>query len=237
MKPIIGITTYIGDRKPYYSVSGNYVDSVVMAGGIPVCIPVISNEEDFDRYIGLVDGIIFTGGNDVSPLSYGENPISQVNNVSSIRDDYETSLFKRAYAGRIPVLGICRGNQLINVALGGSLYQDINAQVPGSLGHSPDGISVDELYHSIKIEKDSRLHNIFNDENIFVNSFHHQSIKRLGDGLVISAMSEDGIIEGIESTKAGFLIGIQSHPECLTKRYSRFLSPFEALVKAAAKIL
>jgi putative glutamine amidotransferase len=234
MKSVIGITTYMGDKKGYYSISGNYVDSVIMAGGIPICIPVICNEEDFARYLDLVDGIIFTGGNDVSPLSYGENPISQVNNVSSIRDDYEISLFRRAYAGGIPILGICRCNQLINVALGGSLYQDINAQVPGSLGHSPEGISVDELYHSIKIEKNSRLHDIFNEDRMFVNSFHHQAIKRLGDGLVISAMSEDGIIEGMESTKEGFLIGIQSHPECLTKRYSAFLSPFRALVSAAA---
>jgi putative glutamine amidotransferase len=109
--------------------------------------------------------------------------------------------------------------------------------VPGSLGHSPDGISVDELYHVIKIEKNSRLHDIFNEDRMFVNSFHHQAIKRLGDGLVISAMSEDGIIEGMESTKEGFLIGIQSHPECLTKRYSMFLSPFEALVQAAANSL
>lgn len=233
MKPVIGITTYMGDKKGYYSVSGNYVDSVIMAGGIPVCIPVISNEEDFDRYLGLVDGIIFTGGIDVSPLSYGENPISHVNNVSSIRDDYEISLFRRAYAGSIPILGICRGNQLINVALGGSLYQDINAQVPGSLGHSPEGISVDELYHSVKIEKNSRLHDIFNEDRMFVNSFHHQAIKKLGEGLVISSMSEDGIIEGIESTKEGFLVGIQSHPECLAKRYSMFLSPFRALVSAA----
>ena len=232
MKPVIGITTYIGDKKGYYSVSGNYVDSVTMAGGIPVCIPVISNEEDFSRYLGLVDGVIFTGGNDVSPLCYGENPISHVNNVSSMRDDYEINLFKRAYAEGIPILGICRGNQLINVALGGSLYQDINSQVPESLGHSPDGISADELYHSIKIGKNSRLHDIFKEDRIFVNSFHHQAIKKLGDGLVISAMSEDGIIEGMESTKEGFLVGIQSHPECLTKRYSMFLSPFRALVSA-----
>ncbi len=235
MKPVIGITTFMGEKKGYYSVSSNYTDSVSSAGGIPVCIPVISNEKDYADYMNILDGIIFTGGIDISPLSYGENPISLVNAISSVRDDYEIGLFRRAYDNNMPILGICRGNQLINIALGGSLYQDINAQIPGSFGHSPDGTSVDELYHSINIEKNSKLYNIFDTDKLYVNSFHHQAIKKLGANLVVSAMSEDGITEGMESTDREFLVGIQCHPECLTKRYPMFLKIFEALVSAAKK--
>ncbi|KUO72611.1 MAG: glutamine amidotransferase [Clostridia bacterium BRH_c25] len=234
MKPVIGITTFIGDKKGYYSVSSNYTDSVVLAGGIPVYIPV-SSEKDYESYIKILDGIIFTGGADISPLSYGENPISLVNNMSSVRDAYEIGLFRTAYVNNMPILGICRGNQLINVALGGSLYQDINAQVPGSLGHSPSGIAVDELYHSIEIAKKSKLYDIFDKEKIYVNSFHHQAVKELGNSLILAAMSEDGVIEGIEGTDREFLVGIQCHPECLTKRYSSFLKLFEELVSAAKK--
>lgn len=233
MKPIIGITTFHGEKKGYYSVSSNYIDSVLAAGGIPVCIPTISNEKDCNSYMNILNGIIFTGGIDISPLSYGENPISLVNVVSSTRDDYEIELFRKAYDNNMPILGICRGNQLINVALGGSLYQDINAQLPNSLGHSPDGISVDELYHSISIIKESKLHDIFGKDKIFVNSFHHQAIKKLGNNLVLSAISEDGITEGIECTDREFLVGVQWHPECLTKRYPAFVKLFQGLVSAA----
>ncbi|HYE80749.1 MAG TPA: gamma-glutamyl-gamma-aminobutyrate hydrolase family protein [Clostridia bacterium] len=235
MKPVIGITTFMGDKTGYYSISGNYTDSVFLAGGIPVCIPVIYNEKDYDSYMNIIDCIIFTGGADISPLYYGENPTSLLNNMSSIRDDYEIGLFKTVYENNVPILGICRGIQLINVALGGSLYQDINAQLPDTLGHSPGGTAVDELYHSINIEKKSKLYNIFNEDRINVNSFHHQAVKKLGNNLVVSAMSDDGIIEGIESTDRKFLIGIQCHPECLTKRYPMFLKLFRELVLAAGK--
>lgn len=235
MKPIIGITSFFNEKSSYYSLSSNYIDSIFASKGIPVSIPVINNKEDYDYYINILDGIIFTGGIDISPLSYKENPMSSVNIISSVRDEYELGLFKKAYNSKMPILGICRGNQLINVALGGNLYQDINIQIPNSLGHSPDGMSVDELYHSVNIKKESKLLEIFNKDKIYVNSFHHQSIKKLGSNLTISAISDDGIIEGIECTNRQFLIGVQWHPECLTKKYPMFQNLFNSLVSAAKK--
>lgn len=233
MKPIIGITTFTGTRKNQHSVNNTYINAVFAAGGIPVTIPIIHDEGNYDYYLGILDGIIFTGGLDVSPLSYNENPLKEINNISAIRDKYEIGLFKKAYERKMPILGICRGLQITNVALGGKLYQDIFTQVPNCLGHSPEGILNTELYHSINIEKDTKLFHIFGKEKIFVNSFHHQGIKELGNNLLVSALSEDGIIEGIEATDDRFLIGLQFHPENLVKDHPEFLNIFNELILAA----
>jgi len=233
MKAIIGITTFEETEKGYHRIKSNYINSVFAAGGIAVNIPIIHDEKDYDPYLDILDGIIFTGGLDVSPLSYNENPLKEINRTSSIRDNYEMGLFKKAYERKLPILGICRGLQVANVALGGSLYQDIHVQVPGVLGHQPSAMPNDEFYHSINIKKDSKLFNIFRREKIFVNSLHHQAIKELGAGLVVTALSEDGIIEAVEATDDRFLIGLQFHPEDLTKKYEEFLNIFKELVLAA----
>ncbi|NMA86497.1 MAG: gamma-glutamyl-gamma-aminobutyrate hydrolase family protein, partial [Tissierellia bacterium] len=200
MKPIIGISSYEENHKGQYNLNINYVDAVLDAGGIPVIIPIIRDEEDAERYLDTIDGIIFSGGIDISPLNYDENPLKEINRISSVRDNYEMMLFKKAYKRKMPILGICRGSQLMNVALGGKLYQDINTQAPNSLGHSPSSMAGDEFFHSIKIEKDSNFYNIFGKEKIFVNSFHHQAVKELGNNLKAVAHAEDGIIEAIEAT-------------------------------------
>ena len=232
MKAIIGITSYEEREVGYHSINTNYVNAIFDAGAIAISIPTIRNEEDFDHYINLVDGIIFSGGMDLSPLSYGENPLKEVKHLSSIRDEYEFNLFKRVYEKKIPILGICRGCQLINVSLGGSLYQDINEQVPNALGHCPGPHLLGELYHSINIKEDSRLYRIFEKERIYVNSFHHQAVNKLGANLKVSALSEDGIVEAIEATDDRFLIGVQFHPEALQKRYPAFQRLFKEFIKA-----
>lgn len=233
MKPIIGITTFEELEKGFHSVNNNYINSVFAAGGIPINIPIIHDEKDYDAYLDILDGIIFTGGLDISPLTYNENPSKEINLISSIRDTYEMGLFKKAYERKLPILGVCRGLQITNIVLGGNLYQDINTQVPGCLGHRPKGMSNEEFYHSINIKKDTKLYNIFETEKIFVNSLHHQAIKELGKDLRISALSEDGIIEAIESTDDRFLIGLQFHPEALAKRHPEFLNIFKELILAA----
>lgn len=232
-KPIIGITTFEEDLKGFHTVNSNYVDAVFAAGGIPVNIPIIKDEKDYDAYANIIDGIVFTGGLDVSPLRYNENPLKEINLITSKRDDYEFGLFKTVYEKRIPILGICRGGQLMNVALGGSLYQDINRQVPDALGHSPKSMSSDEFFHSINIKEGSKLYDIFGKDKIYVNSFHHQSIKELGNNLKVVALAEDGIIEAIEATDDRFMIGVQFHPEGLAKRYPEYLKIFEKLILAA----
>lgn len=233
MKPVIGVTTFLNNqiKKSIISVNFNYANSILLAGGIPVLIPLITDKEKLSDYLKILDGIVFTGGEDVSPLKYGENPLNKIKMTADERDECEFTLFNGAYEMGIPVLGICRGAQLINVSLKGSLYQDINDQVEGSLGHSPFDNYADQLYHSVNILKDSKLYDIFKKDNIFVNSFHHQAVNKLGENLRISAISTDGIIEAFESTDDKFIMGIQWHPEGLTIKYPEFVGIFEALVK------
>lgn len=237
MKPIIGITTFneVRPKKIYSLVSNNYITSVQKAGGIPVLIPIGEDIENIKAYSNIVDGIIFTGGADVSPLSYDENPLRQVEYISEERDSFELKLFDEVYKKQIPILGICRGIQLINVALGGSLYQDINSQIPDSYGHLPKYTEVYNLYHSVEIEENSRLSNIFKTKELKVNSFHHQAVKKIGRNLKATAFSKDGIIEAIESINDKFLVAVQWHPEDLTVRHDEFIKLFETFINIAVK--
>ncbi|MCG8619013.1 MAG: gamma-glutamyl-gamma-aminobutyrate hydrolase family protein, partial [Desulfobacterales bacterium] len=171
-----------------------------------------------------------TGGNeDVSPLLYGENPVKEVTCISQERDNFEISLVRRAFDRKMPVLAICRGMQLMNVAMGGSLYQDVFSQVPGCLGHYPESQPVDTLYHEVRLEKDSMVSKVFGAETIRVNSFHHQAVKTLADGFKPTAYSADGIVEAMEYQGDVRAIGVQWHPEDLTVNYPEFLGLFKVL--------
>ncbi|WP_232696063.1 gamma-glutamyl-gamma-aminobutyrate hydrolase family protein [Brevibacillus daliensis] len=234
MKPVIGITTFLSEKSNYSSVNANYIDSIYAAGGIPLTIPIVRGETEYEPYVTMVDGLLFTGGNDVAPYFYGEDPLKEVNSISSVRDEYEFALFRKAYEQKKAIMGICRGIQLINVALGGSLFQDINKQIPDTIGHYPKETATDELYHAIKIVENSRVHEIFGADRIYTNSFHHQSCKLLGTNLVATAFSEDGVIEAFESTEDRYLMGVQWHPECMTKRHPMFLKLFSSFVEAAS---
>lgn len=234
LKPVIGLTTSIDDNASgrFSLLNYNYINSITMAGGIPVLIPIIEDKDDINRYADIVDGILFVGGDDISPLYFGENPISKINSISTRRDFIELELFKKAWEKDMPIFGICRGAQVMNVALGGTLYQDIDSQYEGVLGHYPKNISRDELYHSVKLREGSKLSRIFNTDEIKVNSFHHQAVKDLGKGLTISAESSEGIIEGIEAEDKRFVVGVQWHPEGLTLRYPEFQKLFCAFVNS-----
>jgi len=236
MKPIIGLTTF-GEYKAravYNSLNSTYINAIVEGGGAPLLIPMVEDRGVLAKYMNVIDGIIFTGGEDISPLYYGENPIKELGGTDESRDSYEMALFMEAYRINMPILGICRGCQLINVALGGSLYQDVNSQIEGSLGHSSKGDDISQAHHMIRIEKDSKLYDIFGNETIAVNSFHHQAIKKMGDGLKATAYSYDGIIEAIESVKKDYIIGVQWHPEAMLPKRVIFAKLFEEFVKQCA---
>lgn len=232
MKPVIGLTSQneFGVNRKYNRLNYTYINAVVEGGGVPLIFPILKELEDLDRYLDLVDGIIFTGGEDLSPLRYGEEPMREVDVISYERDNMEFELFKRAYKRNMPILGICRGLQLSNISLGGTLYQDINKQVPNCLGHVST-YHVEEGYHSINIVEDSILHKIFNKSKISVNSLHHQAIKDLGKDLKITAISKDGIIEGIESTNEKFLLGVQFHPEGMITNHKEFVKIFNYFIE------
>lgn len=235
MKPVIGITTFCEYKpgKVLDEVNYNYIHSIVAAGGAPVLLPVVEREDVIEGYLSIIDGIMFTGGNDISPMLYGENPIKEVVSISEDRDYFEFLLYKKAYMRSIPMLGICRGVQLINTAAGGTLYQDINAQKENSISHSQSDTPASNLYHSIKISKDSKLYSIMGSEELSVNSFHHQSVKKTAPGFNITALSPDGIVEAIESTDKSFILGVQWHPEGLVDKHPEFLKLFKALIDAS----
>ncbi len=232
MKPIIGLTSqyeHLINRK-MIRVNNTFVNAVVDGGGIPIVIPIIKELKDIDRYLDLVNGLIFTGGEDVSSLFFGEEPIREVDTICMARDKMELELFKKAYERSIPILGICRGLQLINIALGGTLYQDINAQVPNSLGHMC-GYNIHQGYHNINISEDSLMFDIFNVDKLAVNSQHHQSIKKLGGNLKITSLTSDGIVESVESINNKFVLGVQFHPEAMIESENKFRKFFKYFVE------
>lgn len=241
MLPAIGITSFDEhkNRSAYVSININYPYSVSAAGGLPVVLPGPSGlpGEELagyaEAYTASIEGLILSGGGDVCPYLYGEEATRRVTRMDSDRDSWELALFAAAEARGLPVLAICRGCQVVNVALGGTLWQDIPSQVPSADGHSFD-MPMDELSHHVDLVPGTRLHRMFTRQRILTNSFHHQSIKDLAPGLAISARSGDGIIEAVESTDPErFLVAVQFHPEGLTRRYPEFLEPFRALAAAA----
>lgn len=238
LKPVIGITSFIEPtlQKRRVNVSYHYIESIEMVNGIPFIIPECKHLDTVDAYLDRIDGLIISGGVDVSPYLYGENPINKVHYFSVERDNFEIALVKGALKRGIPIFGICRGIQLINVALGGTLYQDINQQTGSTLGHNPVGMPVDSLYHKVQSKKGSFIEKLFKDREFLVNSFHHQAINKLGEGVVVAATSEDNIIEAIELKENKFVFGVQWHPEDLTRDYPQFRKLFKHLIDLIVEI-
>ncbi|MGL5099612.1 MAG: gamma-glutamyl-gamma-aminobutyrate hydrolase family protein [Fusobacteriaceae bacterium] len=239
MKPLIGITTTSEIRdngKVFISLNNTYKEAVILGGGIPFLIPV-NNPEYAKEIVQHLDGILFSGGEDVHPIFYGEAPLIKIGTVNPDRDRWELELFKEARKKMIPLLGICRGCQIINIALGGTLYQDIDSQIPGVNGHHPVGIKGDEIYHHINIDPTSELYKIFTTQKLGINSFHHQSVKKLGEGLVSSAFSEDGIIEAYQYSEIenNYIMGIQWHPEAMVNKHQEFKKIFENFIVKCKK--
>jgi putative glutamine amidotransferase len=214
MKPRIGVTTTPEtiDGRPVEQVNQVYVDAVVQAGGIPFILPVLE-PADAELALLAVDGLLLTGGGDVDPACYGAAPVPEVYGVDPRRDAFEAALVVAAARASLPVLGICRGSQILNVALGGTLHQ----HVPAVTGH--DHCLRDlayELVHDVSVARHSLLAATVGSDDVGVNSLHHQAVDRVGAGLRIVAWAEDGIVEGIESDGFGRFLGVQWHPELLT---------------------
>lgn len=224
------------DGQPRSGVNANYVRSVLAAGGLPIIfVPDLSPEETVELF-GECDGLLLTGGEDVDPCHYGATPHPKLGTVDPRRDANELALVAEARARDLPILGICRGIQLCNVALGGTLFQDLPSERPGTIDHDPS-TARDVRSHPVTVTEHSRLADILGTTELAANSFHHQAIDRLGNGLVATAVAPDGLIEGVESTDPhDWIIAVQWHPEELAHEPDAAdLKLFSALITAARR--
>jgi putative glutamine amidotransferase len=194
-------------------VNAAYVRSVIQAGGVPLILSPLLDEQHHAILLDQLDGLVFTGGEDVGPAHYGATPHPRLGDVDPVRDRFELGLFRASRASRLPVLAICRGIQLVNVALGGTLWQDLPSERPDALPHvQPTGR--DQRTHPVEITPGSRLARALAATRLEVNSFHHQAIRTLASGLVVTATAPDGAIEGVESQDPDpWLLAVQWHPE------------------------
>lgn len=235
MKPRIGLTSFLDPqpRAHYVSLSDHYTRSIWEAGGIPLVLPQREDIAAAEDCIGCVDGLLLTGGKDLDPIHFGQEPVAGIGVFDAVRDAWELALFAAAMKKGLPVFGICRGHQLVNVAMGGSLFQDLQTANPGLNKHNPEGFPVDRLYHSIAISGNTILRHAFGQATVRVNSFHHQAVSVLAPGLSASAFAPDGVLEGFESDdRSRFILGVQFHPESLTARFPEFLELFRAFTEA-----
>ena len=230
MRPIIGLTHSIQSDEKKLMMPLSYANSIQAAGGVPVLLPITRDAEVIAAYAGMVDGVLFSGGEDVDPQFYGEDQLWACGDVLPFRDDFELLLLRELLAKHPekPVLGVCRGEQVLNVALGGTLYQDLKSQLPGCLAHQQHQIAP-YTSHRISIEAGSKLHAIYGDTTIAVNSFHHQAVKELAPGFRATAFAPDGVVEAIEGETLP-VAAVQFHPENYTARYDEFAALFAEFV-------
>lgn len=216
-KPIIGVTSNLEFVRENisYTLYYSYLEGIKKAGGIPIVL-TLGSEEMINEWVDMIDGVLFTGGNDIHPKHYDGSLHPELGLLTPKLDESDMVIVKKAYDKRIPMLGVCRGSHLINVALGGTLITDIESEFPDPENHLDKGNRNSKLSHKIKIEKDSILYTIFGAEEADVNSFHHQSIDKLGKGLKCTAYAFDGVKEAFES-EDGNIMGTQFHPEELRK--------------------
>lgn len=234
MLPVIGITCSWDNESQRHFLGSLYAEAVRAAGGVPVLLANYEKEEEFIKLLGMIDGLLLTGGKDVDPFYFGEETLPACGEITPMRDAFEIKLTRMAIKGQIPVLGICRGTQVLNIAAGGTIYQDLNTQLPGCLKHfqqAPGWAAT----HRIEIEKGSVLESILQVSEIRVNSYHHQAVRNLAPGFKISAKSSDGVVEAIEGAPDLFILGLQCHPEEMWEKDSRLLKLFQALTNYAIK--
>lgn len=211
--PLIGVSANLEEE--ISTVHNDYTNSIIAGGGIPVILPVHTELAVLEEMFSSLDGLLLTGGGDINPLFYHEEPLPGLGNLSALRDQYDLMLLKMAYDRQIPVFGICRGHQVINVFFGGTLYQDIYSQITSSLLKHRQAVEGNQGAHYIEIAPDSKLKEILGQEKILVNTFHHESNKDIAPGFRVSASSSDGIQEALEpiSDIGPQILSVQWHPE------------------------
>jgi putative glutamine amidotransferase len=230
MRPIIGITATYNEENNVAATPMTYIEAVLEAGGKPLLIPVMPGEVALEN-LSVIDALLIPGGVDIDPRHFNERPHPHLGRINPLLDELELGLVKEALAMKMPLLGICRGCQLITIAAGGSLVQDIGSQIGGAQKHlqqAPRWYGT----HDVVLAEGSLLERVHGTRRLVTNSYHHQSVKNPGDGFSVTAHALDGVAEGAESNK-GFCLCLQWHPEGMWRKNRVFLKPFEALVRAA----
>lgn len=230
-KPIIGVMPLWDDEKNSIWMLPGYFDGIKQAGAIPIMLPFSEDEQELDQLMQMCDGFLFTGGHDVSPELYNDKPLGGLVSSCMKRDRMESYILKKAIDIDKSILGICRGIQFINAALGGTLYQDIPTQYESEIEHHQNP-PYDIPVHKVNIKKDSPLYKCLETEFLEVNSYHHQAVKELAPNLKVMAVSEDGLIEAVYMPELRFLWAVQWHPEFSYKTDNNSRKIFKAFIEA-----
>ena len=222
-QPVIGVTANFSDGN--CCLADGYCTSVLKAGGVPLVIPPYEEKDALLCTLDQLDGILLTGGADINPLYLDEEPVNELHGINARRDRQELLLTRLAADRQIPMLGICRGIQVMTAALGGKLYQDIYTQADTRPIKHDQQLDRAVPSHTVRVERDTLLHSIFGSEELAVNSFHHQAVKEAAPGFRVCATARDGIVEAVESTEHKSMLGVQWHPECMILRGDETMMP------------
>lgn len=237
MKPVIAITAdvrvadseVINERRDDFAPRGA-VDAVLAAGGLPIVLPYTAPELS-EELVNMFDGLLIPGGPDVDPTFFGEEPIPEIGRTYYKRDAFEIALVKATMAAKKPIFGICRGIQVINIAMGGTVFQDLGVQDPSCRIRHAQAAPGEFPTHHVVIEPHSYVRSILKTDRSYVNSRHHQAVRKVAVGLTVSAQSDDQVIEAVESTQNSEIVAVQWHPENMWQEFPDQLEFFKDLVK------
>lgn len=231
MRPVIGLIPLFDDDKESYWMLPGYMKAIEKCGGLPIMLPLTEDKEEIADAYSLCDGILFTGGHDVSPIIYGETESDKCAKTCPARDRMETVILEKCLNDNKAFLGICRGIQFVNACLGGTLYQDLPAEYTGNVEHHMTP-PYDRTVHNIEVIENTKLADIVGAGTHGVNSYHHQAVKTLADGLKVMALSEDGLVEAAEVPNQRFAIAVQWHPEFSYENNEDSIKIIQAFVDA-----
>lgn len=226
------ITPYVKEDNKYLQIKQFYTNALMQRGALPILVPITTNTSILDRYLEDADGLLLSGGVDVDPQYYDEPKKETCNFTHTAQDETGMYLIKRAIEKKLPIFGICRGMQLLNVYFGGSLYQDLNTELTEIMEHNTE-LKDGELSHEVSIEKGTLLHDLIQHDTMQVNTYHHQAVKTLGKGLTVNAVATDGIIEAFEGPDG--LLAVQWHPEVLQHHHAPHAKLFDYFVDLVKK--